>query len=1362
MDEKFGQFGSNSFDGFGGFQGFGEKPTQSVDELLLLAKMHGGAVADVADELTHPEVSILSTVGNGFKNLFTGFIDTISLGSYAVAGALSKEKTVGQAIDERLTPSEVLLGKSNLNKEDPIYKKVGNFVVRTAIDVLTDPLTYVTFGAGAARGLGIAGVRALPKVLVAGKEMMLTQQGDNFLKSVLKGQAEGLGNIKSWSKTDIGNMAMSLGKQQGLKGKELKTFIEEAKKSVEMGRNIGAHDEVTKLMVNTTISSKLDKKVAAETMGRMLTKNPGLGETFLDKGGIKFMGHSILSGQRIASTFELIGKTTRLDEVTTPLRTALGSTKSIIGGVLGDPTGKIAGDVERETIEQLKYIKDLGDRKKNDVLINTANAWSKLGLSKNETNLIVSAIETEMRPADSYLGRLWDMAHNIPPKDITPQELDIFKGIRIFQKQTKQNLRELREAGYRIVSHKNYVPHFVEADIQDMSGKLAAKLSGKSTISTKTGMGIFARISKYRNVDDLSHTSTELLGDPDMLGLKQEYRVEELQRIKDNHLDTISKIDSTVKEIDNQTMGLFDKINEFFSGKVKGQLDTLLDNLPAKDKYTAQALFDVARKYMKPVDIEALTKQRAKATMEAGVKIKEAVGGLSEEAIEKLRQNILKGVGDLPMAVDDLNELLATTKPQFKKSVHTKGAEGELADIADKMKEATILARKEFIDDYIDKEDFAKFLDEIHANFMENPTGVNRVLDQILGNKQKIGDLMHQMELEKLAYYTNKSDVPAMAKYWRDKDGKIYERIRASIDEAEQLGVKFDKSAATVMMRASLETIRATTAKHMIDAIAKYGVPASKASDNWVPISIKGLKEEVVGMSELVTARGGEQLMYSPEMAKRVEEFFTSVVKDEATSEIMKKFDSIQNIFKASVTSIWPAFHGRNAISNVFQNYLDIGLHALDPVKHIQSASIINSEKTIGGLRQQLALTLDNVEASKLQAQINKISNKVIFTDDVGIEWTHGMLSNTMKDNGIAFNPNATGYMDLGLTREQQIDQLKNSLFADADSTGMAIYNKAQIINPLSQQFGGYKIGRVVGNVVEDQARILNFMTNLMQTGDVSLAAGRTKQFLFDYSSLTDFEKTFLRRLIPFYTWTKKNIELQAKTLMSAPGRIGAEIHAGRNLQDAFSGAELTDEEKSYLPDYLKNSLAAGTSLVTSKDGSKLTIQNTVQLPIEAAFTQAQFNNIFSALSPFVKVPIEQATGYSFYRGKALADITNATGYHYAPQAVKDFIGYTEESYKDPSGKAQTAYISVRPYRLHLLNNLPLNARSQSVLNQLMDADKTTADNLITQLTGFSQNELDIDLQQKLKEGELKDKLIKVLKNAKVGREFHKFYIPQE
>jgi hypothetical protein len=116
--------------GFGGFNKTGTD-LYSTEGLLALARERGGSVGEIAEELTHHNRSILSTVSDGFKNAFKGFVDVVSIPGQIVAGALSPTKTIGEAIDQNIAVSDVIFGEKNPNATT--MQKVGSFVVRTAV-----------------------------------------------------------------------------------------------------------------------------------------------------------------------------------------------------------------------------------------------------------------------------------------------------------------------------------------------------------------------------------------------------------------------------------------------------------------------------------------------------------------------------------------------------------------------------------------------------------------------------------------------------------------------------------------------------------------------------------------------------------------------------------------------------------------------------------------------------------------------------------------------------------------------------------------------------------------------------------------------------------------------------------------------------------------------------------------------------------------------------------------------------------------------------------------------------------------------------------------------------------------------------
>lgn len=584
---------------------------------------------------------------------------------------------------------------------------------------------------------------------------------------------------------------------------------------------------------------------------------------------------------------------------------------------------------------------------------------------------------------------------------------------------------------------------------------------------------------------------------------------------------------------------------------------------------------------------------------------------------------------------------------------------------------------------------------------------------------------------------------------FKDKGGNAYKRVAASIEEIKAAGFDgFDDNIITAHAQRTMDNVVAGTSRgFMRGVVENFGKPASEAAQGWRPINVKGISEQAEKALQ-VLGKDGEQMVFHPAIAKRIETFLGSVINDEATNDFLKAYDSIQNLWKASVTSIFPAFHGRNGISNVFQNFLDLGLHAINPATHGMSSSLVMADRRLAKL-ETIAAGIGE-EAVKAQDQIAEMMGRKVFTDVTGYEWTLGELRTTMRRQGIAFGSSIVGPSDIQAGQKG----LQAVLFGE-ETAGKKV---AKAVLPTSQDFLPFQAGQAVGKAVEEQARVLNFITNLRKTGDVGMAVQRTKQFLFDYQNLTKFEKTVLRRVIPFYTFTRKNIELQARALMSTPGRIATEITGLTNLGDAFAGGQLSEEDKAKLPDWIK----AGISILAKKNGNDINVIGSLGTPIEQPFSALQPNQFFGGISPILRVPFEQLTGYNIYSGKFLSDMTDATAYKHAPKVVQDFIGYTEVKTTDQKGKKNTLYVALRPERMNLMNNLPPTTRVLTSLRQLENENVTTGGKIMQQLLGVRVYSFDLEQEQAQREKELRNKLQDLLTKAKVTAKMNRVFIPKE
>lgn len=1037
------------------FGSFGTPDPNTIDGLVQMANVHGGAVAQAANAMTHPTTGILSSIGGVIHDAFTGFVNTLSLSSEVVAGAISSDMSIQEAIDKHIRPSDVIFGKADTNMST--MQKVGNFLVRTATDVLTDPLTYVTFGAG--EGV-LFGARAVQSITMFDKAGILTKAGATQLDYLTKVARQSTGLQSALSAG--GDVAHSMLPERLKTFQEIKAMEQSGKIAPEvmtMGK-----DELRQLL-NVSIDSPLNPDFAKQALAKTFEANPALVGEFIDKGGIKFFGKSLLSGQRINSVVSLIPGMTWLDHTTEQSRLAISSLfdPSVVGY-------KVAGGgttfqrLPSEFMDLQKKASDLADYMKDERIMNITNIMRANKIDPNTSGqFLMAAVENGVMPADAQLANAYKQLLGYGEKE----------------------LNYLRGAGIPISKLDSHVPHIL--------------------------------------------------------------------------------VDSGIKVLPFKMPP---------STKVGGAIQRTMEG----------GIFNATPENMK----------------------------IWEEAV-------------------------------------------------------------------------------------------------VSGNKQLIADTVAQTK-------------------------------RAGFEI-------FDDNIFTAHIARSIDNTRSATMKQLVDSLAGHlASPISEAPKGYVPLDIKQYKNA----NDLLVKQGmaDSQMVFHPAVAKKISEFTGALYGDEGTHAVLSAYDRLQNIWKASVTSIFPAFHGRNAISNVLQNFNDIGLEALNPVTHVQATQILHNNYVLNGLMKDSLGVGAKAEEAKLAVQ--DLMSKKIFTDNRGYTWTFGELRSVIKKNNIALKDSIIGQIDTAKSNKEVMDSLMAPSIKEQMIGGGAV-------NPLSQNFKPYQYGRVVGTAIEGQARMVNFLTNLRKTGDVDLAATRTKQFLFDYGHLTPFEKTVMKRIMPFYTFTRKNIEQQINTVLHAPGRTEAQLTALTTLGDAFSGQTLSPKEQAMLPSWMQG----GIDILARRNGQNVEMVQSLGTPVEQPFQALQPNILLSSVSPFIRLPVELGSGYDFFQGKPLSDVTNAAALKNAPQAIKDYVGYTDVSFVDKNGKTVNHQVALDPVRLHMVLNLPLMSRIMSAMKQMDAVDVSTQNKILQQLLGIRPLAFNLDLEAQKRQKEMEVKLQTLLSQAGVGYQLQRF-IPKQ
>ena len=1344
------------------------------EQLYALAQMKGGAIADRADELTGKKTGILSTIGDGFKNTFNFFVeDVLSLPLDVVTSAATqftdkpmsfsevkeKDMGIGKLIFDKQFERNLTYGGSQTEKT--VAKGVVT-VLRIASDILADPTTYLTFGAGAfskiktftktgeelvtlandeatlakligkekddfiyKRVLELADERGLKEADIF-TVSTLSKEGQDMLFEYMRAIREGRENdfIKDYAKNLVDKSADA----KGVPTMNIDEAIVKTKAMKEAGQ---LDDAIAKL----TYDAALDTEYALKQISQLIKMKPQLAETLIDKGGLKFMGKTILSSQRIESTMKLLPGIKYLDNVTEPVRNVV---NRIFNPASVNGETSIQG---KEASEYLQKLQDYYYTKGTAAVKEITNLFKDNNITRQEAELLTAAIESGLRPTDKKLSEMWNALHGLDadPKVVPERFTNVMKQIIGIN---KRNLKEAWDAGIKVGERENYMLHFNREAVEQAKNNVFGH-----RLSTELKSAKQAEVLKFESLTDPDAVK---YGTADYLQLERHDPEMKIKTLEKSYEALDTKYGIKIQDIQNQIIDTQDRIQNFFTKFAEEDFVAMLKRaMPEADKGKLLSAVRAVRESVPAVDFQAMKAARQKALDNASTAISSVLKGNNAKAfaqVTKLVEDIKTLRPDIEEFSGSINNILNNENALAKAIMETEdtalvkyfdgGAEGvdpEALDVLKQLRSVKKQYQDELVKNSIDKDQVSEYLNRLVDEFNQNPVGVKHLVNALAGKETKLNQVIQEMSDKKFELMKQMDELGDLAmmdsKLYRSKQGEIFRATRPQIAELNANGFNYETNSLNLMLYASQNTVKATMMRVGLGEMAeRFGRLASQAPPSFREVNISVMKESPVNLSTYLTGKGGEPLVFHPHVAAHIENMIKGVTVDDDINLVVKSFDKLTNLFKASSTSIFPDFHGRNALSNVFLSYMNMGVAVFDPKKNVTTAKLMSHYGTIEKLRRKII----NGD-TKAYSDLSKELAKPFFVDKSGYQWKVGQLIDLMQKERVAFTNAFDFRVDLpvNITREG-MEEIPERLWQLEGKTG-GKYAAAKVkkelndwVNPFNLNNNLYQQGKKFGSTIEDYSRIINFIDNLEKTGDIFLASDRTKMFLFDYNNLSNFEKNYLKRLIPFYTWTRKAIELQAKVLLTDPGKITQQVHLIKGLSNSTSnGQPLTAEEYKRLPNYMKSRFTAKVT----KNGT-VYIYTDFGTPLEGMVSYLQPNQLLGSVNPFVKLPVEMLSGYSFFRNEKISNLTNASLIQDAPQFIKDIAGYTKVEWKDPkTGKSGTIHTTLNPEVYYAMSNIPIGSRAFNRLFTEINkwGEEDAVDQVLRGLFGIDKIEYDYE-----------------------------------
>ena len=830
------------------------------------------------------------------------------------------------------------------------------------------------------------------------------------------------------------------------------------------------------------------------------------------------------------------------------------------------------------------------------------------------------------------------------------------KGVRAKERKFIEDTAKLERPYYKKYGKEftEHVTHYAENNsyLNKLEGELARDVK-------KIGDQIVEGYNMWAKVELKKGILKSTLGEVTFKGMSKDVR-----KVVDKYVDDI--IDGTIKTSD-----------EFKSVLTKKELDVISkgggESMKALKEMITEHTRELAKTEKKIFKIKSINKgvfKKLESVKKDIENLTKKTIGVSEKRIAKKTSSILskqeaagimgKSTGVIAK-IDYLLDIgIKNPEEALKNLVLWK------TDLQMAIKELTgeykaLLAReKEMSKMFKGKNSYENIFNQIK----NTEPNVDAYIRHILTNKgreyvrDKGGGVLYNALPKSLRVKLGAGETRNIRKAIKDINDEMREKVGGDMFEADAF-----KSFAY----RGVEHIKAVETKRFLDEVVKdYGKLAREGEKVRVVEGLKYVRS---------TNKHLDGYLVPERIAEHIDKTAQILTGDKATNEVLKHYDKIHSIWKGSVTGWFIAFHTRNAIGGVYNNWL--------------------AKIDVSSYKKYADLEID----------LKKGGNKM-WVLPTGETLTTTQLVNEAKKVGAINQP---GMVDVMMELE--------------DLMGKTTF----------QKLGNFP--KVAMETVENAIRMPLYLDRRLKGFSARDAAKEVWKYHFDYApeGLKPFERNVMRRFIPFYTWTSKNVPLQLEQFAKQPAKYGLFPKA----RDALAGEEGKEEYKN-LPEWMKNIM---TIKLGENAGAAMWLQ--LNLPIDdlnkLPLDRQGVKELTSLITPFLKVPTELLMNRNLFFGRDIvnkdlpAEFQTAKAIEqvkYIPTPLKEFLNIRKVKYKT---RKKGAVVWEERYemdavKLHLLQGAV--GRYYSTVGQMFDKDKSFAGKVLRLIVGMPVQELDMETQE--------------------------------
>jgi len=490
----------------------------------------------------------------------------------------------------------------------------------------------------------------------------------------------------------------------------------------------------------------------------------------------------------------------------------------------------------------------------------------------------------------------------------------------------------------------------------------------------------------------------------------------------------------------------------------------------------------------------------------------------------------------------------------------------------------------------------------------------------------------------------------------------------------------------------------------------------------------------------------------------RVYQLSNELTKDNAFKSMADWYDSYTNMFKSNVTTVWPSFHFRNLTSGAIQNALNDIFDPTQPglrkyLRPYKDAATVMVGDSIEGL--EAIPSLSSLTAEEATGELRKLAFRHGVFDSPGqhreiygvggavqeaIPGSIKQEGNTLREKMMSFMKSGSQSADVRIPKDKRLssfDSFKPWKVAGGDGS--------------IDRFGPARVGRQAGDLVEGSHRLGGFIALLKQGYDPAEAAKRIRLLHVDYSDLSSAERTVIRRLFPFYSFSKGMSKYLANEIYTKPGG---------KVSNTLRAANRSRSDDVTTPDYIAQGVSV--PLGADEDGSRnfitgLGLMHESVLPLADATAnvlssgsiQKPMFEVGGMLNPAPKFMLETMFNRSLFQedprgGRLLDDMDPPLGR--TLNNVASGLGFSDSN--EPVGTPKILE--------SVLSNSPIS-KFVSTAKQITDTRKSLPTKALNTLTGFKVSKVSPQAQDQI----LRERS-SLLMSELGGRTFERDYIPEE